>query len=101
LTGHVEVVRDDLAERVGVGEQPRVATRHHFADRANSSAQGVEGLTGNDAVAVGPQHRHRRLTRLDRFQFGTQISAASEIGDLGEGARVAHHVGDGVAEHHR
>src|SRR3712207_8694130 len=52
-------VGDDLAEAVGIGDEPGVVAVDHLALGAEGSAQGLEGRLGDDLVA------DRKSTRLN------------------------------------
>src|SRR5581483_9290555 len=54
--GHRDDVGHHLAEGVGVGQQPRVVAGDDLTLLADGVAQRVEGLLGDDAILLAPQH---------------------------------------------
>ena len=98
--GHLHDVGHDLAEGVGVGQQPRVVALHDLALGADGRAQGVEGGPGDDVVLVAPEHDHRQLAPLELLELGRQVGGAGQVGHLPQRPGIADHVGEGVLEDH-
>jgi hypothetical protein len=98
----VEHVGHDLAEGIGVGDQPAVGPGHGDDVRAaEGEAHRLERVLGDDLVAPAPQDHDRQATPTEFVEFDGEVGATRHSGRPPEGPGIAQQVGQGLGHDDR